>query len=195
LFAASNDVTLSRMRARRDDVEQLAHAVNDLVVGAHRGMAQTFDVNRIELLRLAAAGDAVHPGDAAAALAVNPSTVTRCARALEEEGLLTVAPDPSDGRSCLLAATDAGRAELARFDAAGAEVFAVVVQDWNAADVRRFTDLIERLGNAWQERGPVQTRPHPRAAPPRWRRATNAKAANAVNALNAMRTGTGGVKR
>ena len=157
------------MQANREDVRHLAEAVTTLVEGAHRGMARTFDLARIGLLRLAASGDPVRPSDAADALDVNPSTVTRHARALEEEGLVRVMGDPADRRSCLISATAEGGAELARFAEAGVDVFGAVIHDWSAEDVREFSRLITRLTGDWMERGPAHTRPPQRQAAPRWR--------------------------
>jgi DNA-binding MarR family transcriptional regulator len=157
------------MQANREEVEQLAEAVTTLVEGAYRGMAHTFDLTRIGLLRLAASGDPVRPSDAADALDVNPSTVTRYARALEEEGFVRVTGDPVDRRSCLISATAEGDAELARFAEAGVDVFGTVIHDWSAEDVREFSRLITRLADDWMERGPAHTRPPRRSASPRWR--------------------------
>lgn len=156
------------MQASREEVRQLAEAVTTLVEGAHRGMARSFDLTRIGLLRLAA-GDPVRPGDAADALDVNPSTVTRYARALEDEGFVRVTGDPADRRSCLISATAEGGAELARFAEAGVDVFGAVIHDWSAEDVREFARLIGRLADDWTERGPAHTRPPRRPASPRWR--------------------------
>jgi DNA-binding MarR family transcriptional regulator len=159
------------MQATKDEVRRLAEAVTTLVDGAHRGMARTFDVTRVGLLRLAAGGEPVRPSDIADALDVNPSTVTRYVRALEDDGYVRVSADPADRRSCLVAATDAGHAELARLAEAGVDVLADVIRDWSADDVRRFAALIERLAADWARRGPVQTRPPRRGVPPRWRAA------------------------
>lgn len=140
-----------------------------LVEGAYRGMARTFDITRIGLLRLAASGPPVRPSDAADALDVNPSTVTRYARALEQEGFVRVAGDPADRRSCLISATVEGSAELARFAEAGVDIFGDVIRDWSAEDVREFSRLITRLADDWMERGPAHTRPPRRSVSPRWR--------------------------
>jgi len=157
------------MQASREEVRQLAEAVTTLVEGAYRGMARTFDLTRVGLLRLAASGDPVRPGDAADALDVNPSTVTRYARALEEDGFVRITGNPSDGRSCLISATAEGAAELARLAEAGVDVFGAVVHDWSADDVREFTRLIARLADDWIDRGPAHPLPPRRVAPPRWR--------------------------
>jgi len=157
------------MQANREEIRRLAEAVTTLVEGAYRGMARSFDHTRVGLLRLAASGDPVRPSDVADALDVNPSTVTRYARALEEEGLVRVTGDPADRRSCLISATAEGAAELARLAEAGVDVFGAVIHDWSAEDVREFSRLITQLADHWMERGPAHTRPPRRPASPRWR--------------------------
>jgi len=164
------------MQANREEIRRLAEAVTTLVEGAYRGMARSFDHTRVGLLRLAASGDPVRPSDAADALDVNPSTVTRYARALEEEGLVRVTGDPADRRSCLICATTEGAAELARLAEAGVDVFGAVIHDWSAEDVREFSRLITQLADDWMERGPAHTRPLRRPASPRWR--TSARGAD-----------------
>lgn len=47
-------------------------------------------------------------------LAMDRTTLTAALKPLERRGLLTIAPDPKDGRARLLSLTDAGRAVLAR---------------------------------------------------------------------------------
>src|SRR4051812_14815383 len=50
------------------------------------------------------------PSELAAAERVQRPTATRVVARLEEDGLVSREPDPRDGRSCLVAATDAGSA-------------------------------------------------------------------------------------
>jgi DNA-binding MarR family transcriptional regulator len=151
------------------DVQRLAESVAELVEGARRGMARSFDVTRHGLLRLAVTDGPVRPSDAADVLDVNPSTITRTAVQLEADGFVTVVPDGSDGRSCRIGATDAGRRAFDEFSAAGIEIFAQVVADWPAEDIRRFADYVDRLATAWLERGPAATRPRRLPARPHWR--------------------------
>jgi DNA-binding MarR family transcriptional regulator len=155
------------------DVERLGTAVSELVEGARRGMARSFDVTRQGLLRLAVTDGPIRPIDAADVLDVNPSTITRTAAALEADGLVAVHPDGQDGRSCRIAATEAGRRAFEESAAAGPRVFAAVIADWPVEDVRRFADYVERLANDWAERGPAATRPRRRPARPHWRMAAD----------------------
>jgi DNA-binding MarR family transcriptional regulator len=155
------------------EVQRLAVAVSELVEGARRGMARSFDVTRQGLLRLAVTDGPIRPIDAADVLDVNPSTITRTAAALEGDGLVTVQPDGRDGRSCRITATEAGRQAFEASTAAGIRVFANVVAGWPIEDVGRFADYVERLADAWAERGPVATRPRRRPARPHWRMAVD----------------------
>jgi DNA-binding MarR family transcriptional regulator len=160
------------MEATNPELRELAEALTFLVENAYRGMARTFDVTRVGLLKLAGAGSPIRPTDAAEALDVARSTVTRYAATLESEGLVSVVGDPGDGRSCLISVTDRGREELGRFEAAGVEIFAGVLHDWSADDVRKFAELINRLATAWADRGPERSRPARALATPRWRTRT-----------------------
>jgi DNA-binding MarR family transcriptional regulator len=162
------------VQASRSEVTLLAEAVTLLVEGAHRGMAATFDIARVGLLRMAASGEPLRPSDAADALDVNPSTITRYVQALEAEGYVRVLADPADGRSCLISTTPEGDAQLARFAEAGVDVFGAVIREWSAEDVRDLTRLLNRLAGDWMERGPAHTRPHRRAVSPRRRVPTEA---------------------
>jgi DNA-binding MarR family transcriptional regulator len=51
-------------------------------------------------------------GDLAAREYVSPPTMTRIIQRLDEKGFVERQPDPDDGRSCLVALTDAGAAVL-----------------------------------------------------------------------------------
>lgn len=51
-------------------------------------------------------------GALAAAEKMQPPSMTRIVNALEEGGMVTRRPDPSDGRQCVVALTEAGREVL-----------------------------------------------------------------------------------
>lgn len=134
-------------------VGRLARAVLALVADASRGMAQSLDVNRVALLRLAITEPGITPTEAGRRLHLPPSSVTRHAQALEEAGHLLLRRNPQDRRSAVMQATDAGIKELAALDEVGMEIFASVVADWSAEDIEQLAALIEKLTAAWAERG------------------------------------------
>lgn len=57
--------------------------------------------------------DSMTPGELAAGERVQPPSMTRVIAALEEAGLATRRPHPSDGRQAIVEITDSGRAYLA----------------------------------------------------------------------------------
>jgi DNA-binding MarR family transcriptional regulator len=151
------------------EVRRLAVAVSELVEGARRGMARSFDVTRFGLLRLAATDGPIRPSDAADVLDVNPSMITRTAAALEADGLVAIVADEADGRSCRIAVTAAGQTAFTAFSDAGVAVFAEVISDWPVDDIVQFTGYVERLAEAWATRGPAATRPRRRPAGSHWK--------------------------
>jgi DNA-binding MarR family transcriptional regulator len=167
------------MRQATDEARALAVAISELVEGARRGMARAYDVTRYGLLRLAVTEGGIRPSDAADALDVNPSTITRTAAALELDGLVELVPDEADARSCRIRPTPAGAHTLAEVEDAGVAVFAAVVRDWDPADLRQFAGYIERLASDWSARGPAHTRPRRQPARPHWRAARTAQGAPA----------------
>ena len=144
------------MEATNNDIRRLTQAVTVLATAATRGMARAFDVNRVGVLRLAVARGQVTPGEAAAELDLPPSSITRHVQALKKAGHVTVSRSPHDARSCLVRPTGPGRAELEAIEQAGLAVFAGVVADWTAEEVRTMAALAERLTAAWAARGPAQ---------------------------------------
>jgi DNA-binding MarR family transcriptional regulator len=76
---------------------------------------------------------------------VHPSLVTRQVRELEDAGLVQVAADPADGRSCLVTLTPVGAGELQRLTQAGLDRFGLFVADWQPSDVRMLTALLDKL--------------------------------------------------
>jgi DNA-binding MarR family transcriptional regulator len=153
---------------RTKAVRELNRATFVLVTEAQRGMARAFDAARVGVLR-AVAPEPLRPSEIGERLDMAPSSVTRHAQALEDAGHVEVAPDPSDGRTCLIRATPDGLDELDRLEQAGLATFERVVADWSLDDVRTLTRLVERLTVDWAVVGPTARRQVRPARPPRWR--------------------------
>jgi DNA-binding MarR family transcriptional regulator len=151
-------------------VARLTRAVAALVADASRGMARSFDVNRVALLRLAIAEPGITPTEAGRRLHLPPSSVTRHAQALEEAGHVVLRRNPRDRRSAAMQATDAGIKELAALDNVGEEIFAGVVADWSTEDIEQLAALIEKLTAAWARHGERHKRHRRRVS--RWQHPT-----------------------
>ncbi|RAN79606.1 hypothetical protein B5P43_14055 [Bacillus sp. SRB_336] len=76
------------------------------------------------------------------------AAMSRAIKQLEALGLVERAPDPSDGRAHLVAMT--GEARI-RFDATQSQARKVLydrLAAWDAGEVRRFADLLDRLNTS-----------------------------------------------
>lgn len=87
----------------------------------------------------------VRIADAAGLAGITPSTMSRHADALERLGAIERRLDPSDGRGTLLALTPAGAEAYERIHNTLREIFGELLDDWTAADVKAFADLLDRF--------------------------------------------------
>jgi DNA-binding MarR family transcriptional regulator len=73
--------------------------------------------------------------------------VSRRVAGLVEADYVATSPDPADGRAALLALAPAGRALLARLDAAGDEVFDEVTSVFDQDELRTLAALLARFND------------------------------------------------
>jgi DNA-binding MarR family transcriptional regulator len=83
----------------------------------------------------------------AAAVCVDPSTVSRQIADLVDLGLVERRADPHDGRATLLAATESGEARHLLVHERRDRAFAVMLADWSDGDVRALVGLLRRLND------------------------------------------------
>ncbi|WP_433201382.1 MarR family winged helix-turn-helix transcriptional regulator [Dactylosporangium sp. CS-047395] len=143
---------------QRNDVQQLARAVMQLIDTGHRRISRRIDLPRAQILGLLIEAGPQRPREIAAELGLTASATSRHLTALERDGAVAAEPDPADARTFLAAVTDAGRSELDGVTGAGAAVFAKVVGDWPDEDIATAHRLITALNAAW-------ARHHATAAP------------------------------
>ena len=93
------------------------------------------------------------PSELAEIERVKRPTATRVLRVLEEKGLVDRAPDPSDGRSCLVSVNAAGRERLRRMRGRKNAYLARRMRDLPDEDVQTLERAAEILG-ALLERKP-----------------------------------------
>jgi DNA-binding MarR family transcriptional regulator len=90
-------------------------------------------------------------GALAAAEKMQPPSMTRIVNSLEERGLVTRSPDPSDGRQCFVGLTDAGREMLLANRRRRDEWLAVRIAELTPADrdtLRHAVDILDRVNHA-----------------------------------------------
>jgi DNA-binding MarR family transcriptional regulator len=103
------------------------------------------------LVRLANEGP-MRLSDLAALQGVDVSTTSRQVKPLLERGLVERADHPTDGRSALLAITEAGLSVHRRLSRERRAVIAAAVESWSPADRDRFAALLERFAVDFAER-------------------------------------------
>ena len=161
------------MPERESDVESLVVALFTLNAGLDRARRERKSASALALLQVVPADRPIRPSEIAARQHVEQSLVSRQVREMEDAGYLEVQANPDDGRSCLVSLTPAGANERRRLTKMGLERFALFVQDWESADVRSLTALLEKLqasmadvnrseerpvGRRWARRAPAAGR-------------------------------------
>jgi DNA-binding MarR family transcriptional regulator len=102
--------------------------------------------------RLAVLGP-VRLTELAAALSLDPSSVSRQVTAVERLGYVRREPDPSDGRATRLVLTDKGQQAAASVQAERASALALLTHDWSDADLRELAIRLARLNHDLKAHG------------------------------------------
>ncbi|MGV9214985.1 MarR family winged helix-turn-helix transcriptional regulator [Micromonospora sp. RB23] len=84
----------------------------------------------------------------AARLNLDGSTVTRQVSALQRDGLIARAPDPTDGRGTVISPTTAGLQRMAAVQAARTRLYGDMLSDWSPDDRETLARLLGRLNQA-----------------------------------------------
>lgn len=133
------------MAASEEDLQTVLFALTRIGDNLQRAKGKAMDPTRQAILQQAATKGQVRPSEIAVDLSVHQSSITRQTRALEDAGIVSVAADPADRRSCLISLTDQGWDEVRNAVKAGIDRFATFVADWPERDVRTLADLLTRL--------------------------------------------------
>ena len=99
--------------------------------------------------------DAPRLSDLAAALGLEPSTVSRHVKCLVTDGYVEVAADPDDARARRYLPTTNGREVLARVRAARHARLEELLSDWDPADIGRLAADLDRLVDAFEAEDPA----------------------------------------
>lgn len=99
------------------------------------------------LRQLMLGGEPIRFRDLADLLGIAAPAVTRTVQRLEEEGLVTRAHDPEDGRAFLLKLSPAGERMIQRFLDARRCWLSEVLKDWPVADRQEFARLLTRFAH------------------------------------------------
>ena len=138
--AAVADTFVALMRTFvRTRSKMLAAAQHDVEWSAH------------VLLRALALDGPMRAGTLAERVESDPSTVSRQVAALVRDGFVERQADPEDGRAALLVLTPKADAVLREQNDIRIQHFARMLGDWDAADLRRFAELLARFTEDYDE--------------------------------------------
>ncbi len=125
-------------------------ALRECARHVQRGVAdQPLDEVDVGLLTLAGAEKGtLKPSQAAAELEVAFPSVTRHVRALQDKGLITIAPDTDDGRSYAITLSKAGEQALRAYRDNLVARFTPAVTDWQPAELATLAAQVTRLAES-----------------------------------------------
>ena len=123
--------------------------LRDLVLALRRrspgvGPDQSSSILLLHLASLAP----LRAGDLAEHACLDPSTVSRHLKALDEEGRLVRTPDPDDRRATLLGLSPDGRRRVAQAQAERLALVTAAVSTWSDDDVDTLNRLVRRLADS-----------------------------------------------
>jgi DNA-binding MarR family transcriptional regulator len=129
-------------------LQDLAYALRDVVLRVRRSApGDEHERAAIGLLSLLMRLGPVRASSLAEHACLNPSTVSRHLKELENAGHVVRRGDPDDGRATVLEVSPEGRELVAATTAQRIAVLESAVATWTAADVTNMTKLVRRLAN------------------------------------------------
>jgi len=142
--------------AERVPAAELAPALRDAITRLNRRVRQARPVGDLTLTQLSALtslqlAGALTPRELADIERVRPPTMTKIVGKLEERGLVTRSPHPTDRRQVILAATEQGRAVYAQFERVRDEWLAARLADLTPDErdaLHRAAEILQHLARA-----------------------------------------------
>ena len=129
------------------EISSLVRGLKDLNAAAIDATGLRLEPAGVHVLgRLALLGP-VRLTELAAALGLDPSSVSRQVSAAEKGGYVRREPDPSDGRATQLVLTPKGASAAASVQEKRAQALKVLTPDWSDSDSEELAALLARLNN------------------------------------------------
>lgn len=154
--ASAGAVTDRSPGGRREDVASVTESFSELQRTVRRWKARLAaafgdDVESATrlLLHTVESEGPMRASALAASVHADLSTVSRQVTTLVARGLLERRADQRDGRACLLAVTDPGRAAIAAYEQGRQAFFDTVLSGWSAGEMRQFARQLEQFTAAY----------------------------------------------
>lgn len=146
------------MNTSRDQMKELAITTMIMAQEIKDLQSRGIDQTTIVIFDYCTTHETVRASDIAAALDVNPSSITRRIQALEREGIIKLTRDSADQRSVLISITDEGREMADAMSERATDLFVKIAGHWNEDDIRSLTELISKFSfdiKKWKVEYPV----------------------------------------
>jgi DNA-binding MarR family transcriptional regulator len=131
----------------------LAVALRDVLLGVRRASpGDDHDRAALGLLSHLASLGPMRAGDLAEAACLDPSTVSRHLKALEDDGHLLRSADPDDRRATLIEVSPSGVELVAAARSQRTALLGRAVAEWAPDDVRTLARLVRRLADDLESR-------------------------------------------
>jgi DNA-binding MarR family transcriptional regulator len=135
---------LRRVESAIEQLARLGRSRHGYALREARSRVRLPRATQLVLRRVAEAGPQ-RVSDIARALRMGDAAVSRHVTALEDEGLLTRASSPDDGRVAVVATTAAGRRAHRKLRDAADEIFREHLAGWSSRDLSQLAEFMERL--------------------------------------------------
>lgn len=126
----------------------LLSAARAFAVHAAAGFQPGLSISAFQILQWLQARGPSRASQLAEGLAMDRSVISRLIKQLREPGLIDVSPDDEDRRGVVVAISDAARAKVAEALARKGELFEARFHEWSENDLRRLTELIQRVNRS-----------------------------------------------
>jgi DNA-binding MarR family transcriptional regulator len=143
------------------DEQRIASALIAVMTGLKVQMSRAgHDFAPAFVLYRVAEQEPVRVSDLAVCCGLDPSTVSRHVKTLEDQQLVARTVDPEDRRASRVGLTDEGRAYIATLTTARAQLLSDALADWPVDDRRQFLRLTQRLAASLAQ-PPISTSSEP----------------------------------
>ncbi len=143
----SNSASSAALRDLESELAQLVRTLDSTYRRRGHPMERAHYLLLLELLDGPRAS-----GDLAQRLGLDHSTVTRQITAIRRLGYVRSLPNPDDGRSTLIEATEEGRRTCSEMQAVRLERLDALLEGWDTGERARFADDLHRLNGALRRR-------------------------------------------
>jgi len=138
------------LTSRKEELRKVTYSTFSLTQEFRKiqELRKDYDRTGFDILILLASRKRMRPSDIAAALQLNPSSITRRMQSLLQEELVSAEIDPSDQRSSLITLTLNGEKALERYFVRSVDANDRLLENWSDEELKVFAAMLLRYSEA-----------------------------------------------